>query len=168
VLGGACEWTYSDAKARRAPPRPAFEQESTAAGRLTDKYWLTALTPADQGTRIRAAYRHVPEGQDRWQVDCAAGAQTVAPGRSGASHPALRRREGGEPARRLRRALGILDFDKAVDFGWFYFLTKPVLPRAALPGRRFGNFGVAILVFTLLLKALFFPLANKAYKSMAR
>ncbi|HZF74551.1 MAG TPA: membrane protein insertase YidC, partial [Acetobacteraceae bacterium] len=85
VLGGRLhEWTYSDAKEEAVRRRgPAFEQESTGgwAG-LSDKYWLTALTPADQGTAIRAAYRHIPDaGQDRWQVDlAAAAAQTAAPG----------------------------------------------------------------------------------------
>jgi YidC/Oxa1 family membrane protein insertase len=63
---------------------------------------------------------------------------------------------------------GIVDFDKAVDFGWFYFLTKPFFHALHFLGVLFGNFGVAILVFTLAIKAAFFPLANKAYVSMAR
>ena len=67
-----------------------------------------------------------------------------------------------------RDRLGITDFDKAIDFGWFYFLTKPFFYALDWLGRIFGNFGIAILVFTLALKLAFFPLANKAYKSMAR
>jgi YidC/Oxa1 family membrane protein insertase len=69
---------------------------------------------------------------------------------------------------RYQDRLGIPDFDKAVDFGWFYFLTKPFFYVLDWLARLFGNFGVAILVFTVILKALFFPLANKAYKSMSR
>ena len=64
--------------------------------------------------------------------------------------------------------LGIPDFDKAVDFGWFYFLTKPFFHALDWIAQLVGNFGLAILIFTFLLKLAFFPLANKAYKSMSR
>jgi YidC/Oxa1 family membrane protein insertase len=64
--------------------------------------------------------------------------------------------------------LGITDFDKAIDFGWFYFLTKPFFYGLDWLFKLVGNFGVAILIFTIALKTLFFPLANKSYKSMAR
>ena len=64
--------------------------------------------------------------------------------------------------------LGIPDFDKAVDFGWFYFLTKPFFHALHWIAQMVGNYGVAILIFTFLLKLAFFPLANKAYKSMSR
>jgi YidC/Oxa1 family membrane protein insertase len=64
--------------------------------------------------------------------------------------------------------LGIPDFDKAIDFGWFYFMTKPFFYALDWLFKLFGNFGVAILVFTVALKLAFFPLANKAYKSMSR
>ena len=60
------------------------------------------------------------------------------------------------------------NFDKAVDFGWFYFLTKPFFYALDWIYGIVGNFGVAILLFTLVLKAAFFPLASKAYHSMAR
>jgi YidC/Oxa1 family membrane protein insertase len=62
----------------------------------------------------------------------------------------------------------IPSFDKAVDFGWFYFLTKPIFFALDFLNRLFGNFGVAILVFTVLVKALFFPLANYSYRSMSK
>jgi YidC/Oxa1 family membrane protein insertase len=64
--------------------------------------------------------------------------------------------------------LNITDFDKAIDFGWFYFLVKPFFLALDWIFRLTGNFGVAILIFTVLIKAAFFPLANKAYHSMAR
>jgi YidC/Oxa1 family membrane protein insertase len=63
---------------------------------------------------------------------------------------------------------GIPDFDKAVDFGWFYFLTKPFFHALHWIAQAVGNYGFAILIFTFLLKLAFFPLANKAYKSMSR
>jgi YidC/Oxa1 family membrane protein insertase len=63
---------------------------------------------------------------------------------------------------------GIQKFDLAVDFGWFYFLTKPFFLALHTFSEWFGNFGVGILVLTVLIKMVFFPLANKSYKSMAR
>ena len=63
---------------------------------------------------------------------------------------------------------GIKNFDLAIDFGWFYFLTKPFFYALDFLGTLFGNFGVAILVFTVFVKAAFFPLANKSYKAMSK
>jgi YidC/Oxa1 family membrane protein insertase len=174
VLNGRLvEWTYKDAKGEAEKRRgPAFEQESPGgwAG-FTDKYWLAALTPLDQATPVRTAYRHASDGgQDRWQVDMATPApQTVAPGAEGGL--ATRLFAGAKEVRLLdgyRDRLGITDFDKAIDFGWFYWITKPFFYAIDWLFHIFGNFGVAILVFTFGLKLAFFPLANKAYISMAR
>ena len=179
VLDGRLrELTYAAAKKAETPQQngPALEQETGAgwAG-FTDKYWLSALSPVDPAQRHRAAYRHSPEPgprgpEDRWQVDLATtGAQSVAA--NGVSTLATRLFAGAKEVRTLdayRDNLGIPDFDKAIDFGWFYFLTKPFFYAIDFLFHLFGNFGVAILVFTVALKAAFFPLANKAYKSMSR
>ncbi len=171
--GRLVEWTYSDAKSEAEKRRgPAMEQE-TGPGwvGITDKYWLAALTTVDPAQRWKAAYRHVSDGgKDRWQTDLTpVGAQVVAPGAEATL--ASRLFAGAKEVHLLdqyRDRLAIPDFDKAVDFGWFYFLTKPFFHVLHFFGVLFGNFGVAILVFTFLLKLLFFPLANKAYKSMGR
>src|SRR3546814_2049105 len=63
---------------------------------------------------------------------------------------------------------GIENFDLAIDFGWFYFLTKPFFYVLTWLHALLGNFGLAILGLTVIVKLLFFPLANKSYKSMAR
>jgi len=168
------ELSLSDARdeAKKRQGGPAFEQE-TGAGWLgfTDKYWLGALTTVDAAARHRGAYRHVPEGgADRWQVDLSpASALPVAAGASAAF--ASRLFAGAKEVRLLddySRRLGIPDFDKAVDFGWFYFLTKPFFYALDWLFQIVGNFGIAILIFTFVLKLLFFPLANKAYKSMGK
>ena len=175
VLDGKLrEETYSSAKSEAAKRNGvALEQEGPGgwAG-ITDKYWLTALAPVDQSARFRATFRALPEGgQDRWQADFAPpAALTIAPGETGGGQ-ALRLFAGAKEVNLLddyATRLGIPDFDKAVDFGWFYFLTKPFFHVLHFLGSTLGNFGVAILVFTLVLKALFFPLANKSYKSMAK
>jgi YidC/Oxa1 family membrane protein insertase len=173
IDGRLQEYTYSSAKDEAQKRRgPAFEQEAPGgwAG-FTDKYWLTALMPANQQERMRTAFRHVADGgQDRWQVDMAPpAAQQVAPGATAAL--ATRLFAGAKEVHLLdayRDRLGITDFDKAIDFGWFYFLTKPFFYALDFLFRVTGNFGVAILLFTLGIKILFFPLANKAYHSMAK
>ena len=60
------------------------------------------------------------------------------------------------------------NFDLAVDFGWFYFLTKPMFITLDVLNGWWGNFGLAILTLTLIIKALLFPIANKSYKSMSK
>jgi YidC/Oxa1 family membrane protein insertase len=171
VLDGRLhEWTHDDAKSEAQKRRgPAFEQEGQGWVGFTDKYWLAAL--ATDGAAVRTAYRHIADGgQDRWQVDMATpAALTVAPGTEAAL--ASRLFAGAKEVYLLDAYAGrhgITDFDKAVDFGWFYFLTKPFFHALHFLGVLFGNFGVAILVFTFAIKLAFFPLANKAYISMAR
>ena len=167
------EVTYKTARDNTAATRGiGFEGEAAEgwAG-LSDKYWLTALTRVEDGTRLRSAFRHVPEGNvDRWQVDVAPpSAVTVAPGASDAF--ATRLFAGAKEVRlldRYRDELRIQDFDKAIDFGWFYFITKPFFYALDWLFHATGNFGIAIIIFTFLLKLAFFPLANKAYKSMSK
>jgi YidC/Oxa1 family membrane protein insertase len=167
------EVTYSDGKSAAATSRgPAWESEAAEgwAG-LSDKYWLTALTRADGGTRLRSAFRHVAEGGvDRWQVDVAPPVPvTVAAGATDTL--ATRLFAGAKEVQLLDRYAdqqNIQNFDKAIDFGWFYWITKPFFYALDWLFKLTGNFGVAILIFTLLIKLALFPLANKGYKSMAR
>jgi YidC/Oxa1 family membrane protein insertase len=174
--GRLTEITYSDGKKAQTGDRraqgSAWDNEATQgwAG-LSDKYWLTALTRADDGTALRSAFRHIADGAvDRWQVDVAPpGAVTVAAGAT--SSLATRLFAGAKEVRlldRYRDNLHIQDFDKAIDFGWFYFITKPFFYAIDWLFKFTGNFGIAILIFTFALKLAFFPLANKAYKSMSR
>jgi len=57
-------------------------------------------------------------------------------------------------------------FDRAIDFGWFYFLTKPFFYLLRFIHSQIPNFGVAILVMTVIIRGAFFPIANRSYKSM--
>ncbi len=66
------------------------------------------------------------------------------------------------------KQLGLNRFELLIDWGWFYFITKPLFLLMDMIFRWTGNFGVAILTVTVMLKALFFPLANKSYASMAK
>jgi YidC/Oxa1 family membrane protein insertase len=173
--GRLTEITYSDGRDegnRRRAQASVWDNEAAEgwAG-LSDKYWLTALTRAEDGQRLRSAFRHIPDqGVDRWQVDIAPPApQAIAAGQTaGFASRLFAGAKEVELLDRYRDELRIQDFDKAIDWGWFYFITKPFFYVLHWLGVVTGNFGIAILIFTLGLKILFFPLANKAYKSMSR
>jgi YidC/Oxa1 family membrane protein insertase len=174
ILGGRLqEQTYDKAKteAEKHAGGASLDMATTGgwAG-ITDKYWLTALIP-DQKTPVQAAFRHVTDnGADRYQVDfLATDVSTVAPGATTATTTRLF--AGAKEVTLLdayEKSLGLPNFDKAVDFGWFYWLTKPIFYALDWLYHLTGNFGVAILIFTVFAKAVFFPLANKSYKSMSR
>ena len=136
---------------------------------ITDKYWLTALVP-DQSAPATVTFRHTGDGGDDYQVDYATpNPQTVAPGATASLPSHLF--AGAKIVSLLDRyqdQLSIPHFDKAVDFGWFYFLTKPIFYALDWLNGVLGNFGLAIMAFTVCVKLLFFPLANKSYKSMSR
>ena len=136
---------------------------------ITDKYWLAALVP-NQKSDVNYRFTHsTVNKQDKYQVDYLDNALTVAPGRSIESTNRLF--AGAKVVRMLdayRDDLNIPAFDKAVDFGWFYWLTKPIFYALEYFNRLVGNFGVAILLLTVCIKIVFFPLANKSYKSMSR
>ncbi len=136
---------------------------------FTDKYWLIALVP-DQTTPVTASYRHINDKGDRYQVDflakdpsvVAAGAQTSRTTHLFAGAKEVHLLDSYE------KSGPVPSFDKAVDFGWFYFITKPFFYAIDFLNGLLGNFGLAIMAFTLLLKALFYPLANKSYRSMSK
>jgi YidC/Oxa1 family membrane protein insertase len=171
VDGRLQETTYSNAKSEGEKKNGiAYEAPATGgwAG-ITDKYWLTSLVP-DQSVASRVNFRHTSENGDHYQVDYVTQEpQTVAPGGE-ASLPS-RLFAGAKIVRLLDRYQAedhIPNFDKAVDFGWFYFLTKPIFYCLDWLNSLLGNFGLAILVFTVFAKALFFPLANYSYRSMSK
>lgn len=136
---------------------------------ITAKYFATSLVP-DQKVANNGRFVHTaPGGKDKFQADYLAASQTVAPGQSAAFTTRLF--AGAKEVRLLdsyEEKLGIPRFDRMVDFGWFYFLTKPIFYAIDYFYQVLGNFGLAILLLTVLIKLAFFPLANKSYKSMSR
>lgn len=133
---------------------------------FSDKYWLTALVP-DQKAPIEATFRSA--AGDRFQADLAAKPVIVGPGQQAAT--TMRLFAGAKEVQLLdgyKDRLGVPQFDKAIDWGWFYFLTKPIFYLLDWLFRMFGNFGVAIIGLTLIVRTLMFPIANKQFASMAR
>ncbi|MDA4846258.1 membrane protein insertase YidC [Hoeflea poritis] len=134
---------------------------------ITDKYWATALIPApDQPFQARFSY--FDDGRSRYQTDFLSDAITVQPGQSQTLETHLFAGAKQVPIiNSYEEAYSIDRFDRMIDWGWFYFITKPMFYVLDYFYRIFGNFGLAILATTVLLKLFFFPLANKSYKSMA-
>jgi len=137
---------------------------------ITDKYWLAALVP-DQTQSYTGTFKHGRSGNtDRYQTDFINQTPVTVP--AGASAEVTSRLFAGAKEvhllDRYEAQYGITRFDLAVDFGWFYFLTKPLFFVLDYFFRLLGNFGLAILLLTVLIKLVFFPLANKSYKAMSK
>ncbi len=165
VLDGTLhEIDYDDLKGGKARE---FESRGGWLG-ITDKYWLAALVP-QQDRKLTATFRWVPiDGRDRYQVDFRGEPVVVEPGRT--VEIVDKFFVGAKEVDKLDRygeAYGIPLFDRAVDFGWFYFLTKPIFHILHFFYKWTGNYGIAILLLTLLVKIAFFPLANKSYRAMS-
>ena len=104
-----------------------------------------------------------------YQTDYLLDAQTIAPGATGSANARLF--AGAKEVRSsttTTRQLKLNRFDLVIDWGWFYFITKPLFQVIDYLYRLVGNFGLAILIVTVLIKIAFFPLANKSYASMAK
>ena len=139
---------------------------------ITDKYWAAALIP-DQKTPYRANYSGTkgatPGSQDSYQTDYLMQGVTVAAGQSQKVEQRLY--AGAKKVSLMEQyqdTLGIKKFDLMIDWGWFYFITKPLFHLIDWLYKLLGNFGLAILATTVMVKLAFFPLANKSYESMAK
>jgi YidC/Oxa1 family membrane protein insertase len=135
---------------------------------ITDKYWLTALVPGD-AANVKARFSHVVRDGDRYQVDLLGSAVEVEQGQAGEN---VQRLFAGAKVVNLIDSYAdqykIARFDRAIDWGWFYFLTRPVFFCIDFFFHVFGNFGLAILTLTIIIKFLFLPLAYKSYVSMSQ
>ena len=136
---------------------------------ITDKYWLTAMLP-DQKSRVNAHFTHrLEDGIDRYQVDFIGAKTTIAPRSAAENETSFF--IGAKEVNLLdgyEQQLGVADFDKAIDFGWLYWLTKPIFYLLIYINDHVGNFGVSILLLTVIIKLAFFPLANKSYRAMSK
>ncbi|TDU00653.1 protein translocase subunit yidC [Azorhizobium sp. AG788] len=136
---------------------------------ITDKYWAATVIP-DQKAQVDSRFSSsTVAGTRTFQADYLGSAQSIAPGASIASQSRLF--AGAKEVAVVdgyERQYGIDRFDLLIDWGWFYFITKPLFLVIDWIYKLVGNFGVAILIVTVLLKGIFFPLANKSYASMAK
>ena len=135
---------------------------------ITDKYWAATLVPP-QNEKFTGRFSHFTDGRPRYQSDILGAPVTIDAGQSQTiKNHVFAGAKVVQEIQSYETKLGIKQFELLIDWGWFYFITKPMFYLIDWIYKFSGNFGVAILLVTVLLKGLFFPLANKSYKSMAR
>jgi YidC/Oxa1 family membrane protein insertase len=148
---------------------PQITQDGIDRGWLgiTDKYWATAMIP-EKGRKFDARFAKFDQPGLFYQADFRGEPLKIAAG--GTGQTANKLFAGAKQVALVdayQKDLGIDNFELLIDWGWFYFITKPLFLLIDFLFRIFGNFGVAILLVTVLIKGVFFPLANKSYKSMS-
>ena len=137
---------------------------------ITDKYWAATLLP-DINAKLQARFcraRSATAARPIRPIICS------TPSRSRRAPPAPPRARLFAGAKEVAlidgydKALNLNRFELLIDWGWFYFITKPVFWMLDWLFKLLGNFGIAILIVTVIIKIVFFPLANKSYASMAK
>jgi YidC/Oxa1 family membrane protein insertase len=136
---------------------------------ITEKYWMTTLL-LDQTKDTKARISASGEDENKTlQVDYLYPALTVKAGETASVIDNIF--TGAKEIKLLDKyedELGIEHFDLAIDFGWYYFLTKPFLYILTWFNGLFSSMGIAILLVTILLRAAMYPVANASYKSMTK
>ncbi len=166
------EQDYKDLRGLGTDPRwganaEVVEVESNGWIGFTDHYWMTTLIP-DQSQPFTSVLKY-DQSRDTYTTEARLPAVDVAPGQlasfttrffAGAKEWAT--------IRSYQNEAGIYNFIDAIDWGWFFFLTKPIFAVLHWLNSVIGNMGWSIIVLTLIIKAMVFPLAYKSYVSMAR
>ncbi|MEO8558233.1 MAG: membrane protein insertase YidC [Rhodospirillales bacterium] len=165
VLGGSVlDPSYSTIKDKKLDRKP-----STGGWiGFTDKYWAVTQIP-DPKAAVTGEFSYSNAGGDRYQVDYITDAQTVAPATT--LETANRTYAGAKIVKVInnyRDQHSIEKFDQLIDWGWFWFLTKPMFWLLDWFYSLIGNFGLAIMALTVVVKLAFFPLANKSYQAMSK
>jgi len=150
--------------------KDAFCDQKSTGGWLgfTDKYWMSALIP-DQNEPINANYRHSNDNRDDFRAGYAGKIFTIQPGSS-----IIYKGKVFAGAKVLKILTQYQDqyniprFNDSIDWGWFSFLTKPIFTAINWFYGLVGNFGIAIIAFTFLMRLILFPLAHASFKSMAK
>ncbi|MEM7472112.1 MAG: membrane protein insertase YidC [Pseudomonadota bacterium] len=134
---------------------------------FTDHYWMSALIP-DAEQSFESVIKYVP-GSDRFHTEMRLPVMDLPAGEITQSHTRLYAgAKEWETIRIYEREFGVYRFIDSIDWGWFFFLTKPIFAVLHWLNALIGNMGWAIIVLTLLIKALLLPLAYKSYVSMAK
>jgi len=177
VMGdqGLQEQTYKKIEDQKGPS--TFDVTNAWLG-FTDKYWAATLLP-ETDAKVHAKFSFGLIGQIKtYQTDYLLDPQTITPGGTGSADARLF--AGAKEVTTVginfpvggfggyNQQLDLNKFDLLIDWGWFFFITKPMFLAIDFFFHLVGNFGLAILIITVIVKGLFFPLANKSYASMAK
>ena len=131
-----------------------------------DRYWFSSLV---LGNNQNAKVKFSKTAENTYQIDYLGAETNVAPGSIGTQN--IRFYSGAKEIKLLdnyTKTYNIDKFDLAVDFGWYYFLTKPFFYILDFLYHIIGNMGWAILLFAALLRLAMYPIANKSYESMSK
>ncbi|RWO60429.1 membrane protein insertase YidC [Mesorhizobium sp.] len=134
---------------------------------ITDKYWAVTLVPTEK-QQFQPRYAYFEDGRPRYQADFLTDPITVDAGQSATVESEIF--AGAKEVAKVNAYAedrNIRLFDRLIDWGWFIWITKPMFYLIDTMYKFFGNFGLAILATTVVVKAAFYPLANKSYASMA-
>ena len=158
---------YDDFKDAGTPPQN-FQSTGGWLG-ITDKYWMAAVVPP-QNENFDGNFRASPFRDTRaYQADYRLSARDIAPGQTVSVTQRLF--AGAKVVSMLQdyeKNLGIVKFDYAIDWGWYSFFTRPMFWVLDQAYHLLGNFGLAIMLLTVLIRAALFPLANAGFKQMTR
>jgi YidC/Oxa1 family membrane protein insertase len=145
---------------------PAGEQFDSRGGWLgfTDKYWLTALVPSGDAT-VATSFKKSPRGA--YQADFIGQPVIVGPGRAVSSEARFFAGAKEKAALDRYEAAGIDKISKSIDWGWFEWFMRPIFDLLNWLFKVTGNFGVAIICLTFIVRMLMFPIADKQFRSMA-
>jgi YidC/Oxa1 family membrane protein insertase len=168
--GELAEIDYSDMPDFDVDPREGARAEVTQVSNngwigFTDHYWMTTLIPADGAFKSAVKY---DDRRDIYQTETVMPTQTLAPGASTTVTSQLFAGAKEWATIRNYETAGVDGFLDSIDWGWFFFLTKPIFAVLHYLNVLIGNMGWAIIGLTLLIKAVLFPLAYKSYVSMAK
>lgn len=162
-------------KSLRETPRQEYSGAAGWTG-ITDKYWLTTLVPPQgQQSKYSFSYAGTPPANKKdkdtglYQADYTGAAIVVAPGQTQVTETHVF--AGPKRVHELERyeqELNIPRFDLAVNFGWFWFMSKPFFLALHFLGEITGNFGIAIILLTIVIRSSVFPLTNASFKSFAK
>ena len=134
---------------------------------FTDKYWMTTLIP-NAGQAFKSVSKYTA-GNDTYQTDARLPSMVIAAGQTQDITTSLfAGAKEYEIIKRYEREDNVDNFIDSIDWGWFFFLTKPIFQVLHFLNALIGNMGWAIIGLTLFIKALLLPLAYKSYVSMAR
>ena len=133
---------------------------------ITDKYWLTAIVP-EKGKKFKSEFLSI---DGKYKANFIIKEPTVLSSNASITNEINAFVMAKEVAviDGYAEKLGIEKFDLTIDWGWFYFITKPLFFVIEYFFKLTGNFGVAIIILTALVRIVFFPLANYSFRSMAK
>ncbi|WP_223424080.1 membrane protein insertase YidC [Tateyamaria pelophila] len=169
--GELSEVNWDDIPDFEFDPRQGARAETTAVEQngwigFTDHYWMSTLIP-EPGSAFRQVIKY-DERRDIFQTEAVLPTRTIAPGASTSVTTQLFAGAKEWETIRAYQEAGVEGFIDSIDWGWFFFLTKPIFWLLHELNKLIGNMGWSIIGLTLIIKAILFPLAYKSYVSMAK